>query len=209
MTTAHPQHRKPTQVRRTEIADAALRVIAAHGARHFTARALAHEVGITDGAVFRHFATMEEVVAAAVERIETALFSAPLPTQADPIERLGVFFRARVDALVAHPHLARLLFSDSLAQLGGPEPARRVEEFKRRTRRFIVTCLEEARRQGRLADGMAPREGAVLVQGAVFALGHGAGGEGSTEQTTKAVWKALERMLRGAGHVNRDRRGTR
>lgn len=206
MTTTHPQSRKPTGVRQTEIADAAMRVIAAQGARHFTARALAREVGITDGAVFRHFATMEEIVAAVVERIETVLFAAPPPAHADPIERLGAFFRARVAVLAAHPHLARLLFSDSLAQLGGPEQVRRIEEFKARTRRFVASCLEEARERGMLADGVGPREGAVIVQGAVFALGHGAGGE---EKTTKAVWKALESLLRGAGQVNRDRRGNR
>lgn len=209
MTTAHPQSRKPTEVRQTEIADAAMRVIAAQGARHFTARALAQEVGITDGAVFRHFATMEAIVAAVVGRIGTVLFSAPLPTQADPIERLGAFFRARVAALAAHPHLARLLFSDHLAQLGGPEQARRVEEFKARTRRFIASCLEEARERGMLADGVGPREGAVIVQGAVFALGHGVGGGGGVEKDTKAVWKALETLLRGAGRGTSHRRTNR
>ena len=202
----HATSRKPTGVRRTEIADAALRVIAAQGARHFTARALAQEVGISDGAVFRHFATMEEIVAAAVERIETALFSAPLPEHADPIERLGAFFHARVAALTAHPHLARLLFSDHLAQLGGPEQARRVEGFKARTQRFIAACLAEARERGMLAEGVGPRECAVIVQGAVFALGHGGGGDG---KTTKAVWKALESLLRGAGQGTSDRRTTR
>lgn len=207
MTTARPQSRKPTEVRRTEIADAAMRVIAAQGARHFTARALAQEVGITDGAVFRHFATMEAVVAAVVGRIETVLFSAPLPTQADPVERLGAFFRARVAALAAHPHLARLLFSDHLAQLGGPGQARRIEDFKARTRRFIASCLEEARERGLLAEGVGPREGAVIVQGAVFALGHGGGG--GAEKDTKAVWKALETLLRGAGHGTSDGRTNR
>jgi AcrR family transcriptional regulator len=205
----HPQLRKPTVVRRAEIADAAMRVIAAQGARHFTARALAQEVGITDGAVFRHFATMEAIVAAGVERMETVLFSEPPPTQADPIERLGAFFRARVAALAAHPHLARLLFSDHLGQLGGPEQARRIDEFKARTRRFIAACLEEARQRGLLAEGVGPRECAVIVQGAVFALGHGGGRGGGVEKDTKAVWKALETLLRGAGHGTSHRRTTR
>jgi AcrR family transcriptional regulator len=206
MTTTHPRSRKPTGIRQTEIADAAMRVIAAQGARHFTARALAQEVGITDGAVFRHFASMGAVVTAVVARIEAVLFSDPLPAHADPIERLGAFFRRRVGALVAHPHLARLLFSDQLAQLGGPAQARRIEDFKSRTRRFIVACLEEAREKKLLADGVGPREGAVIVQGAVFALAHGGGG---TEKTTTAVWKALESLLRGVGHETRNRRRTR
>lgn len=202
-TTPRPaRSRKPTDVRRAEIADAALRVIADQGARHFTARALAQEVGITDGAVFRHFASMEEVVTAVVERMEAVLFADAPPEHADPVERLGVFFRRRVAALTGQPHLARLLFSDQLAQLGGPEQARRIDEFKARTRRFIAECLEEARRQGRLAAGLGSREATVIVQGSVFALAHG----GGTERTTKAVWSALESLLRGAGIENGTRR---
>jgi AcrR family transcriptional regulator len=205
MATTRAQSRKPTGIRRAEIADAALRLIAARGARRFTARALAREVGVTDGALFRHFASMEEVVAAAVERMEAVLFAAPAPAAGDPIERLGIFFRDRVAVLTAHPHLARLLFSDHLAQLGGDDPARRIEGFKVRTRDFIAACLEEARRRRLLAAGLGPREGAVIVQGSVFALGHG----GATEKTTKAVWKALERLLRGAGHEGSEGRRTR
>ena len=40
----------------------------------------------------------------------------------------------------------------------------------------------------------------------VTALGHGGGGE---EKTTKAVWKALETLLRGAGHGTSDGRTNR
>jgi len=205
VTTTRTPSRKPTEIRRAEIADAAMRVIAAQGARQFTARALAREVGITDGALFRHFASMEEIVAAVVERIEAVLFAGTLPAQADPIARLGAFVRERVGVLVEHPHVARLLFSDQLAQLGGVEAARRIEGFKARTRRFIGGCLEEARRAGLLADALGPREAAVIVQGSVFALGHG----GATEQTTKAVWRALETLLRGARPGTSDRRGKR
>mgnify|MGYP002387244853 FL=1 len=182
-----------------------MRVIAAQGARRFTARALAREVGISDGAVFRHFPSMEAVVTAVVERMEAVLFADVPPVQPDPVERLGAFFRARVAALAAHPHLARLLFSDQLAQLGGPEQARRIEEFKGRTRRFIAACLAEAKEKGLLAEGLGPREGTVIVQGAVFVLGHG----GGVERNTTAVWGALESLLRGVGHRAGDRKGRR
>jgi AcrR family transcriptional regulator len=201
-----PRRRKPTEVRRTEIADVALRVMATQGGRRFTARALAGEIGVTDGALFRHFPNMDAIVDAVVERMETMLFSAAPPAEADPIERLGVFFRARVAVLVAHPHLAGLLFSDELVRLCGAERAKRMKGFKRRTRAYIESCLAEAGEKGLLGDRLGPREGALLVQGAVFAFGHLGGSRADAQRMTTNVWSALESLLRGTGREPRSRR---
>lgn len=205
-TRTQPRRRKPTEIRRTEIADAALRVMAVQGGRRFTARALASEVGVTDGALFRHFPNMDAIVDAVVERMETMLFSAAPPAGADPIERLGVFFRGRVAVLVAHPYLTRLLFSDDLARLCGAERAKRMKGFKRRTRDIIESCLAEAGEKGLLGDRVGPREGALLVQGAVFAFGHLSGNRADVQQMTTNVWSALESLLRRAGREPRSRR---
>jgi AcrR family transcriptional regulator len=201
-----PRCRKPTGVRRTEIADAALRVMAVQGGRRFTARALAGEIGITDGALFRHFPNMDAIVDAVVERMETMLFSAAPPADADPIERLGVFFRGRVAVLVAHPHLTRLLFSDDLARRCGAERAKRMKGFKRRTRDFIESCLAEAGAKGLLGDRLGPREGALLVHGAVFAFGHLGGSRAGARRMSTNVWSALESLLRRTGRKPRGRR---
>ena len=195
-TRTQPRRRKPTEVRRAEIADAALRVMAVQGGRRFTARALANEVGVTDGALFRHFPDMDAIVDAVVERMEAMLFAADPPAGADPIERLGVFFRSRVAALVAHPHVARLLFSDDLARLCGADRAQRMKDFKRRTRNFIESCLVEAGEKGLLGDRLGPREGALLVQGAVFAFGHLGGDRADVRKMATNVWSALESLLR-------------
>jgi AcrR family transcriptional regulator len=196
-TRTQPRRRKPTEVRRAEIADAALRVMAEQGGRRFTARALANEVGVTDGALFRHFPDMDAIVDAVVKRMEAMLFAVAPPAGADPIERLGVFFRGRVAVLVAHPHLARLLFSDDLARLCGAHRAKRMKGFKRRTRDFIESCLVEAGEKGLLGARLGPREGALLVQGAVFAFGHLGGGRVDVREMTINVWSALESLLRG------------
>lgn len=203
------RRRKPTEVRRTEIADAALRVMAEQGGRRFTARALADEVGVTDGALFRHFPNMDAIVDAVVERMETRLFSAASPADADPIDRLGAFFRSRVAVLLAHPHLTRLLFSDDLGRLCGAERAKRVKGFKRRTRDTIESCLVEAGEKGLLGDRLGPREGALLVQGAVFAFGHLSGRRADAQKMTTHVWSALESLLRGTDREPRSGRKAR
>lgn len=193
-------HRKTGEARRAEIADVAMRVIAESGAKRFTAKAVAREIGISDAAVFRHFETMEAIVEAITERMEEILFADFPPAHEDPIDRLGAFFAARVRAIGEQPHLSRLLLSDHLAQAGGEKSVARVREFKRRSQKFVRGCLAEAERRRLLAPGIGPDDGTVLVLGAVLALSHASAtvaGPRSIGPLSRRVWAALERLLRG------------
>ncbi len=192
--------RKPSPVRQGEIVDAAMRIIASRGGRDFTARALADEVGVTDAAVFRHFASMDAIVDAVIARIETVLFDEVPPRNPDPIERTGAFFRHRVRVLLDHPHLSRLLLTDRLAQVAGLAASRRVGAFRSRSLKFVTDCLKEAEDRGELRGVMDPRVGAVLVTGAILALGHrGVPLESNkaAQEVSEDVWSALETLLRG------------
>lgn len=188
--------RKPADARRREIADAALRVVAEQGLPRFTAAAVAREVGVSDAALFRHFASMDTIVLAVLDRVEEILFGGDPPEAPDPIARLGAFFARRVAVVRGHPGVARVVGSELLAQVAPPEGVARVAALRRRSRAFVRRTLVEARRKGLLAPGLSPAEGAVLVLGAILALGHaglGAGDRGLPER----VWSALERTLRG------------
>ena len=184
--------RKPSDDRRLEIADAALRVIAAHGLGRFTAAALAAEVGVTDGALFRHFATKEAIVLAAIARVEELLLPSLRVQHPDPLARLGAFFRARVETIRANPGISRLLVSEELAHAAAREGVARVAALRRRSTGFVRACLDEATAGGLLSPGLRAEEAEVLVLGAILALAH-AGTPGDPER----VWSALDTMLRG------------
>jgi len=194
------QERRPTDVRQAQIVDAAMRIIASRGSRKFTAKLLGTEVGVTGGAIFRHFRTMDEIVEAVVGRIEEILFKDFPPEAADPIERLGIFFQNRVRAVVDNPHVSRLLLSDHLAQAGGKTQAKRLGEFKRRSRDFVLECLSEAQESGMLFGGVGPEEGTILVLGAIFALAHyrtGIPDKKEVERVSARIWNIIESLLRG------------
>jgi AcrR family transcriptional regulator len=193
-------HRKPTELRRSEIADVAMRIIAEQGTRRFTAKLIAKELGITDAAVFRHFATKQAIVEAIIERMETILFEGFPPQGDDPLRRLGLFFERRVRAISSHPHLSRLLLSDHLAHAAGPESLARITEFKGRSQQFVLSCLKEAKERGLLAEGVGAEELTLLVLGAILSLVHTGGtsrGKGAIEPVSRKVWALLERLMRG------------
>jgi AcrR family transcriptional regulator len=200
MTVEPERTRKTAEDRRREIADAALRVIATQGLGRFTALAVAREVGLTDGALFRHFPSMEAIVDAAIDRVEELLFEGFPPADEDPIDRLGAFFRRRAAVIRQNPGISPLVISDELAKAGSARGLERVAGFRRRSAALVRACLAEAERRGLLAPGLGTEEAAFVVLGALLALIHGTTAPSAAAVVPLAarVWSALESFLRGS-----------
>jgi AcrR family transcriptional regulator len=186
--------RQPTEERRRQIADAALKVIAERGLGRFTTQAIAAEIGVTDATLFRHFASKEDIVLAALDRVEERLFEGFPPEDADPLVRLERFFRFRASLVGANPVIARLAFSEELPHAAGPRGAQQVESWKQRSLDFIVSCVDEAAAQGRIPRGLPVREVGVMVLGTLIALvrfGELAAGPAAANR----AWSVIERMI--------------
>lgn len=195
----HVKLAKQLTERQAQIVDAALRIIATKGSRRFTADLLAKEVGLTGGALYRHFSGMDDVVDAVVDRVGRVLFEGFPPAADDPLDRLRIFFYQRTRNILDNPYISRLLLSDHLAQAGGAAQSKRLDDFKRRSREFVLQCLREASGAGMLADEMSPEGGAVVVLGSILTLSHAAArvaGEADGERLFDEVWSGIERMLR-------------
>lgn len=179
-----------------------MRLLATKGARRFTVALLAKEVGVTGGAIYRHFPSMDAVVDAVVEQMRLVLFDGVPPPAVDPIERLRLFFHGRVQALLANPSVARLMLSDELAHASGRGQTERIAGLKRQSRQLVLECLREAARTGRLARETTPEASAVVVLGSVLALAHAYAKVPSVregEQLARQVWATIEAALvRGA-----------
>jgi len=186
--------KQPTESRREQIASAALAVISEEGLGRFTTAAIAARVGVTEGALFRHFGSKEEIVLAAMDRVEEILFAGFPPHDDDPIARLGKFFAQRVAVVRQHPVVARIVHSDALEHAAGAAGAARVAEWKSRTVGLVSRCLEEASAAGLLRPGLPVAHLRVLVLGAFMATA--LGGHVGAQTDVSAVWSTLERLLR-------------
>jgi AcrR family transcriptional regulator len=193
------QSRKSTEIRQVEIVDAAMKILTKEGSRQFTADRLGAEVGLASGSIFRHFSSMEEILDCVVDRIEEIIF-ADFPLRADnPLESLRLFFEARVQAIVKHPEVSKLLLTSILIPNGNnSDRESRLTEFKLRSRHFVIDRLKQAKADGLLSRDISHEESSVLVLGAIYAIGHMAIGANQTK-TDKVlisrIWRLLERSL--------------
>ena len=144
--------RLPTKKRKQQLASEALRIIGNKGRAGLTAQSLGHAVGISDGAVFKHFPNMDSIVDAAIDRFQV-LLKIEDPGITDPFERLRDFFFSRLALVQANPELLELAFSQSLEQVVSNKGATRVRRVIADSIAYIKSCLKAAQRFGDLQDG--------------------------------------------------------
>lgn len=162
--------RKPGAERREEIAKAVLRIVGERGLTALTTAAVAEEIGVTSGALFRHVASREEMLEEAVrhaeERIQGTFPDPSLP----PIDRLLGLARSRVRLLASEPGLAWLLLSEQAFLTLPPEAVDRLRGLAERSGRFLLDAIREGVEAGAIRDDIEPGALLVIVKGAIHAL---------------------------------------
>jgi AcrR family transcriptional regulator len=67
------QRHKTTAVRKDQIVNAAKKLIIKHGSENLTIRAIAREVGLSEGALYRHFKSKRDILSLLADTIEADL----------------------------------------------------------------------------------------------------------------------------------------
>ncbi|MCA8936582.1 MAG: TetR/AcrR family transcriptional regulator [Planctomycetes bacterium] len=191
--------RKPTAERREEIVQAVLNIIGRQGLTSLTTSNLAKEVGVSTGAIFRHFATidaiLEQAVQHALEKIDATFPDAALP----PLQRILELARNRVQVIGADPGLAWMLRSEQAYLTLPADAVRQLRQRVKRSKRYLLEAISEGAAQGDIRDDLAPEDLLVPILGTIHALIGMPGvhsGAGARHQTdSDRILKALLTML--------------
>jgi AcrR family transcriptional regulator len=133
---------------------------------------IAESMGVTQGALFRHFASKdaiwEAVVAWIAERVMALIADAAEGIE-DPLAALEAMFLAHVAFIAEHPGVPRLL----MGQLQHPRPtaaSRMVRGLLERYRRRLEGLLREAQGRGELRPAIDVEAAAAQFIGTVQGL---------------------------------------
>ncbi len=164
------RERRPSEARQVELVDAALEIIATQGVQSLTTRSLAVAVGLTTGAIFRHFASLDALRSAVVTRVEEVLEGTYPPTSLPPAARLAQFIEARSAAVGAHRGVLRLLMSEQFHLALPQADAARLARAVTRTRQFLVETVREGQATGDFRADVTPEAIAPIVMGTTQVL---------------------------------------
>lgn len=166
------QTRLPTEERQTAIVAAALELARDCSPALITTSDIAAAVGVTQGAVFKHFPTKGAIWMAAMrwvrEQLLTALQSAAAgaPT---PLAALRAVFRAHVEFVGTHPGVPRFIFHE-LQQPADSEAKQEVRAVLQGYRKLLMGLIGAAVRQGQAPADIDQEAAAMLFVGIVQGL---------------------------------------
>jgi len=166
------QNRLPTEERQAEIVAAALRLARELSPALITTSDIAAAVGVTQGAVFKHFPTKDAIWLAAMagvrERLLLALEQAA-QSAPSPLDALAAVFRAHVAFVVAQPGVPRLIFHE--LQRPSDSPVKQeVRALLQSYRKLLLDLLEAAVQQGQAPATLDKAAAATLFVGIVQGL---------------------------------------
>ena len=142
----NPVERLPTDERRSAIVAAALRLAAGNSPAAITTTELASAVGLSQGALFKHFASKDAVWLAAMDwaaehllqTLTDAASSSPSPCAA-----LRAVFDAHVAFVAEHPGVPRLVLPQ-LQQIGDTPIKQRARKLMQAHRALVQDLLRKA-----------------------------------------------------------------
>jgi AcrR family transcriptional regulator len=166
------RRRKPAEVRRHDIVEAAMEIIRHHGVASLTTRSLSRAAGVAQPTLFLHFGDKSRVLIALVESIQSRLqdgLKSQNLANLSPLERLKAVIRFHLGFIQKHPGIPRLLFSEEL-QTGDAKFRDRMQGLVEGYLKFITGLIQAGQAAGELRRDLDPEANACLLVAAVQGL---------------------------------------
>ncbi len=164
--------RRSSESRQMEIIETVLKLAAEHSPGLITTQEIADVMGVTQGAIFRHFPNKEAIWLATISGVEVKLL-ATLETAAhgasSPLDALQRVFFRHVDFVLATPGVPRLIFNE-LQQAADSPVKKAVRRILERYRQLIGGHLAAAVAVGEIPAGLNIAAAATLFIGTIQGL---------------------------------------
>jgi len=164
------QIRTNTESRQRQIVEAARKIIATRGMEALTVREIAREVGISDGDIYRHFASKKDILMLLIEDIEKTLLEAverAATEKAGTLESLGNVLKAHLSYVEQRRGISLIVISETV-RLADKNLRRRMFEVINRYLNAIEGLLARGVKSGQIRQDIDPGTAALTF----FALVH-------------------------------------
>lgn len=162
----------PANERRAVTVEAVIALAAEQNPGEITTAAIARHMGLTQGALFRHFPSKDAILQAVMEWVAERLLARvdkAAQAAASPLAALEAIFMTHIDFIAQHPGVPRMLFGE--LQRAVDTPAKRmartlIDRYGKR----LSALIEQGKAQGELAAEVNTAAAATLFIGAIQGL---------------------------------------
>ena len=192
----------PADERRSVTVEAVIELAGLQNPSEITTAAIAQHMHLTQGALFRHFASKEAIWQAVMEWVADRLL-ARIDRAADgitsPMAALQAMFLSHIEFIVAHPGVPRMMFGE--LQRAESTPAKRVAQtLIERYAERLGQRIEQGKALGEMASDLDTQAAALLFIGTIQGLVMHSMLSGDIQQIRSrapGVFTLYQRSLRG------------
>jgi AcrR family transcriptional regulator len=189
-----------TEVRREQIAEAALDLVASQGLRAMSMAALARRVGLVPSGIYRHFKNKDEILAAVFDRVEERLLAnvaAARRENADPLECLESVLMRHIRFIREGRAIPRIIFSDDV-HAGNQKHRQRIVQVLNRYLGQVGQIVRLGQTQGRIPPDLDAQTVALMLFGIVVPAGilwHLTDGGFDVTRHAQRAWQLFEAAI--------------
>jgi AcrR family transcriptional regulator len=166
------KRRLSTEERQSEIVRVAVHLAAEKGIDSVTTQDMADAMNVTQGAVFKHFPTKDDIWFAVISWIRGRLMSVlekAASEATDPVNAIERMFYAHITFISKHPAIPRLLFTEMLHKKNS-KLRDLIQEIISGYEGKVAGLLEAAKEQSLVAHDLDSQNAAVLYIGMIQGL---------------------------------------
>ncbi len=191
------------QERRTATVEAVVELAAEQNPSDITTTAIAQRMGLTQGALFRHFPTKDAILESVMDWVAERLLARvdkAAASAASPMAALEAVFMAHIDFVAEHPGVPRMLFGE-LQRPGDTLPKKMVQTLIRHYGERLQHLLETGKTQGELHAQLDIEAASVSFIGSIQGLVMQSLLAGDVTRMRRDAVGVFAIYLRGIGHV--------
>ena len=162
----------PTTERRAATVDAVVALAAHHNPSEITTTAIASHMGLTQGALFKHFPSKDAILESVIEWVADSLMERvdkAVGAATSPMHALESLFLAHIQFVASHPGVPRIVFAE-LQRAKPSGPRRVVDVLLRRYSERVSQLLKDAKARGEVDVSIDTEAAAVLFVGTIQGL---------------------------------------
>lgn len=161
-----------SEKRRAVIVDTVISLAGEHNPSQITTAAIAKRMGLTQGALFRHFPSKEAIFQAVMEWVTDRLMARiekAIRGKSSPLSALEGMFMAHVDFIIEHPGIPRMLFGE-LQHAEASAPKRMAQTLMRHYKERLYQLIEKGKLCGEIESQINTDAASTLFIGIIQGL---------------------------------------
>lgn len=169
---SEPRQRLSAEERQEEIIKAAVELAGSQGVDGVTTQDMANAIGVTQGAIFRHFPTKDMIWLAVVHWVRGRLMSVvdmAANQGSDPLDSLERMFFAHLGFVDKVPAIPKLIFTDQLLKKN-PRIKELIRSILADYEAKVTNLLTQAKEQHQIRADLDEHSAAVMFTGIIQGL---------------------------------------